>query len=383
LPRAFWWLWTGVLVSSLATFVFPFLALYLSARGLPADRIGLLVSLLGFGALLSGPIGGSISDRLGRRPAIITGLVGSAIAAAFLGMVQNPALIAPGILVFGVCAMMTFPTVNAAVADVVPEPELQRAYGLLSWAQNIGVGVSAVTGGLLANRSWLFLFWADAATTLLFAVLVYHRVPESRPTAHERARGWEHLARDRRLLGFMLAQLCFVIVWWQFQFAVPIAMQKQGLGPLAFGFVLGTNCLYLLILQPFVVARISKLDPGKVLPVASLLVGAGYGAYAFCTTMPQYLMATIVWSTGELLGMPAASALVAQLAPPDLRGRYQGAYGFSFSAGMALAPILSGLILARAGSRTLWLSSFAAGCTTAALHFALGVARRRAPLAEP
>jgi MFS family permease len=382
LPRAFWWLWTGVLVSALATFVFPFLALYLSARGLPADRIGFLVSLLGFGALLSGPIGGSISDRLGRRPAIISALIGSAVAAAYLGVVHDERLIAPGILVFGVCAMMTFPSINAAVADVVQESELQRAYGLLSWAQNIGIAVSALMGGLLANRSWLLLFWADAATSLLFAALVYHRVPESRPAARKRLRGWEHLARDRRLLGFVLAQMCFVVVWWQFQFAVPIVMQRQGLAPLAFGLVLGTNCVYLLILQPLLVPRIAKHDPGRVLAVASLLVGAGYGAYAFCTTIPQYLLATVVWSTGELLGMPAASAVVAQLAPPDLRGRYQGAYGFSFSAGMTLAPILSGLVLAHAGSTALWTACLAMGTATAALHFALGMARREPRLGE-
>jgi len=253
---------------------------------------------------------------------IIGALIGSAIAAAYLGVVHDERLIAPGILLFGVCAMMTFPTVNAAVADVVPESELQRAYGLVGWAQNIGIAVSALTGALLANRSWLLLFWADAATSLIFAALVYRRVPESRPTARERPRGWEHLARDRRLLGFALAHLSFVVVWWQFQFAVPIVMQRQGLPPLAFGLLLGTNCVYLLILLPLAVPRIAKLDQGRVLSVASLLVGVGYGAYAFCTTIPQYLLATVVWSTGELFGMPAASAVVAQLAPAELRGEH-------------------------------------------------------------
>jgi MFS family permease len=90
----------------------------------------------------------------------------------------------------------------------------------------------------------------------------------------------------------------------------------------------------------------------------------------------------VVWSTGELLGMPAASAVVAQLAPPDLRGRYQGAYGFSFSAGMTLAPILSGLVLAHAGSTALWTACLAMGTATAALHFALGMARREPRLGE-
>jgi MFS family permease len=378
LSHTFWWLWTGVLVAALATFVFPFLALYLSARGLPADRIGLLVSLLGAGAVVAGPLGGSISDRFGRRPAVIGALISSAAAAAYLGVVHRPALIAPGIFVFGVGAMMTYPTVNAMVADLVPASELQRAYSLLAWAQNIGVAISAVVGGVLANKSWILLFWADAATSLLFAVLVYRRVPESRPTANAAPRGWQYLFRDRALLGFVAAQLLFVLMWWQFQFAVPIAMQRQGFGSASFGIVLATNCVYLFCLLPFVATRMSRFDAGRLLAVASLLVGCGYGAYAFCSTLPQYLAATLVWSTGELVGMPAASAVIAELAPEDLRGRYQGAYGFSFSAGMMLTPIAGGLVIARFSPRALWLSCFAVGAATAALHYLLGAARAEA-----
>jgi len=43
----YWWLWLGYLLSSLGTFVFPFLALYLSSRGVDARLTGLVVSLLG------------------------------------------------------------------------------------------------------------------------------------------------------------------------------------------------------------------------------------------------------------------------------------------------------------------------------------------------
>ena len=54
LPPVYWWLWLGYLLSSLGTFVFPFLALYLSSRGVDAPLTGLVVSLLGVGAVLAG-----------------------------------------------------------------------------------------------------------------------------------------------------------------------------------------------------------------------------------------------------------------------------------------------------------------------------------------
>ena len=71
LPSTFWWLWGGVLVSALATFVFPFLALFLTARGFTPARAGLVASLFGAGMLVSGPIAGALADRLGRRPTML------------------------------------------------------------------------------------------------------------------------------------------------------------------------------------------------------------------------------------------------------------------------------------------------------------------------
>jgi MFS family permease len=378
LSRTFWWLWTGVLVSSLASFVFPFLALYLASRGLPAQEIGLIASLLGAGAILAGPVAGGIADRFGRRPVLIGALAGASAAAIYLASVQAPLLIAPGAFVFGLCAMMTFPAINAIVADLVPPAEVQRAYGLLYWAQNAGIAVSALIGGLLASKSWGLLFWCDAATTLIFAALVFRRVPESRPAPEARdPRGWRHMLKDRKLAGLLIAQLFFVLVWWQFQFAVPIAIQRNRLGPATFGAILGTNCTLLSTLQPWIGKRLAHRDKGQLLAAASLLVGIGYGAYAFCETAPQYVLATLVWTMGEMLGLPTNNALIAELAPEELRGRYQGALALSFSAGITLAPIASGFVIEHRGLTTLWMGCLALGAATAVLHLWLGAARKR------
>src|SRR2546428_5127644 len=69
LPPVYWWLWLGYLLSSLGTFVFPFLALYLSSRGIAARQTALVLSLLGVGAVLAGPIVGPTAARGGTPPA--------------------------------------------------------------------------------------------------------------------------------------------------------------------------------------------------------------------------------------------------------------------------------------------------------------------------
>jgi MFS family permease len=378
LPRTFWWLWSGALISSLATFVFPFLTLYLTSRGFDAQKTGLLVSLLGVGAISAGPVAGTIADRFGRRPAILFALIGSATAAAFLGFVRQPELIAPGVLLFGLCASMMYPAVNATVADIVPATEVQRAYGLLYWGNNLGIGISALVGGMFASKSWLGLFLADGATTLLFAAVVFRRVPESRPQAspHAEPRGWSTLLADRALVGFLAATFAFMLVFWQFQFALPIAMARDGLGAAPYGRVVAVNCILILLTQPFVTRFVQKFDEAITLATGAVFLGAGYGAYAFCSTATQYFLATLVWSAGELIGLPGASALVAKLAPEDLRGRYQGAFSFCMSLAMTIAPILGGTVIDRAGMRAWWATCLALGLGSAVAHVALGAARR-------
>src|SRR5207248_10547952 len=176
-----------------------FLALYLSSRGIDARQTGLVLSLLGVGAVLAGPTGGQLADHAGRKPALLLALAFSAVSALYLGFVRSPLAIAPGVLSFGLGVSMARPAMQAIVADVLPPELLGRAYALLSWAANVGIAVSAWIGGVLAGRTWLGLFAGDAITTVLFAALVVFRVPESRPTPASEARavGWSTLAGDR------------------------------------------------------------------------------------------------------------------------------------------------------------------------------------------
>src|SRR2546430_14905018 len=100
LPPVYWWLWLGYLLSSLGTFVFPFLALYLSSRGIDARETGLVVSLLGVGAVLAGPIGGPVAGRRGRKPAPLVAPLFSAPSPLSLRLLPSPLALAPRALAF-------------------------------------------------------------------------------------------------------------------------------------------------------------------------------------------------------------------------------------------------------------------------------------------
>jgi MFS family permease len=126
LPRAFWVLFVGTLVNRIGGFVLVFLAIYLTeVRGLTSAQAGLIVSAYGLGALVGGPFGGAVSDRIGRRATLVASLLAGGVSMLALGTVTRPAAIAAMAVVTGLLYEMYRPVVSASVADLVG-PEDRR-----------------------------------------------------------------------------------------------------------------------------------------------------------------------------------------------------------------------------------------------------------------
>ncbi len=381
LPRVFWTLWAGMLVNRLASFVITFLALYLvRERGFTADAAGRVVALYGVGLLLAGPLGGALADRVGRRITMMAGLALGGACVAALGFLRDPTALAG--LAF--CAALTGdlyrPAANAAIADVVPPADRARAFGLVYWAVNLGWAVSLSVAGFVAERSMLALFLADAFTSFAFATIVWRRVPETRPAHHAQTPALAGLVRvfsDGPYVTFLAIHLTVLVVFTQFQLAAPLDYAEHGVGPLAFSMLMAFNGLGVVILQPLLAPRLPRHDGANVLALSAVLVGLGYGMNAFQGSLPAYTLGALLYTVGEVLGFPVASAIVADLAPADLRGRYQGAFSMSWGLAFTLSPLIGGEVLHRFGGRALWVGCLVVSLLMAVAHLLAGPARRR------
>ncbi|HVO21509.1 MAG TPA: MFS transporter [Anaeromyxobacter sp.] len=381
-PATFWWLWGGSFVSALATFVLPFLTLYLGSLGFGVEAAGRVGALYGVGMLAASPLAGGLADRLGRRPTMIGALSATAAATALLASASSPAAIGGAVLLVGASAAAYRSASQALIADVVPAAARTRAYGMLRWGNNLGLAVSSLLGGALAAWGFGKLFLIDAATTLAFALVVAARVPETRP---ERPGGRADPAgpagaaplRDGTFVALIALQVGFLLPLWQFQVSLPAAMAAQGHGPAAFGRVFAVNGVLITLLQPSTAAWAAGRDAARVLASGALLVGLGYGAYAFCHGAPAFALATGLWSLGEIVFMPTAAATVATLSPAALRGRYQGVWTLAIGLGVVASPAAGSALMARRGPAALWSSCLLAGVLAALGLLALGPALRR------
>ena len=382
LPPTYWWLWFGMLVNRLGGFVVPFLAIYLTERrGATLAEAGLISSLWGVGAIGAGPVGGLLADRVGRRRTLAGALGVSGAGMVALGFLEPLPVIAGGVLLLGFFAEMFRPAMQAAVADVVPSAEARvRAFGLVYWAVNLGFAAAVVIAGALALVSYRLLFLLDGATTLAFAGLVLWKVPETRPAGHPRAAspggGLLGALRDPVLAALVGLNFVFAAMLFQAMTALPLDMRARGLSTAEYGALMAVNGVVIVLLQPFVTRAGARRDSARMLALAALLAGVGWGLNAFARGLPLYTAAIVIWTLGEMINNPTGPALVAQLAPPEQRGRYQGAYGLSWAVAAAVAPAGGAFLLGRLGSAALWGACLAAGVLLAWGHLSAGSARR-------
>lgn len=371
-PRQFWLLWTGTLINRLGSFVVILLAIYLTGeRHFTQGATGLVIGLYGVGGAVGTTTGGVLADRIGRRPTLVTAQFGAAALMLTLGFARSYGQIIVAAFALGVVAEAARPAFQAMMIDVVPDTDRLRAFSLNYWAINLGFAVAAIGAGFAAQFDYLLVFAIDAGTTLIAATITLFFIRETRPVRPapaartRRDPGMRTALRDRAFLTFLGLNLFAVLVMFQHQSTLPIAMTADGLSPATYGWVIALNGILIVAGQMFVPKLIGGFPRARVLALATLIVGVGFGLVAFAGTAWFYAVTVIIWTLGEMIQSPSNAALIADLSPVALRGRYAGLTSLSWSAAAALAPIVGGLTQQHLGNTTLWLGCAVVGAATA------------------
>lgn len=387
LPPAFWWLWTSTLVNRLGAFVATFLAMYLTLdRGYSATYAGLVAALHGLGGVISSLGGGVMTDRLGRRPTLLVAQVATAVSVAALGFVHHPVAIAAVAFLVGMASNASRPAVQAMMADIVRPEDRIRAFSLNYWAINLGFAVSSMAAGFIAEHSYLAGFLIEAGMTLVCAVVVFVKLPESRPVrsaetiAREDSVSLGTVLRDHRFMGVVGLSFLIALIFQQAYVGLPVAMGLAGFSPADYGLAIAVNGVLIVALQIPVTRFIQHRDPARLLVISSVLAGYGFGLTAFAGSVGVFALTVCVWTLAEIVNAPTQTGLVVRLSPVHGRGRYQGMYTMSWAVAALMAPLMSGFVIDRAGAGWLWGACAGLG-TVAGVGYA--VLARRLPKEEP
>jgi MFS family permease len=381
LPRSYWFLWAGTFVNRLGSFVLPMMTVYLTnRRGLSLPDAGAILSLFGLGSLAGVTLGGVLADRVGRRATMVLGLSLGAASMLALGVAHQRWQLAVAAGGLGLLGDLYRPAAQAIIADLVAPEHRMKAFGLLYWGINLGFALGTTLAGFLAENHFTALFIGDAATSLIFAAVIYRYIPESKPTVPEGSALAGSLVTpfaDPVYLPFLVLNFLIVTVFFQHAIALPVDMSNKHLGPSDFGLAIGLNGLLIVLLQPMATRWFKRVGRARVMALGCVLTGLGFGLAAFATHLGGFMLSVAIWTLGEIIMSPVCSSIIADLSPAHLRGRYQGAFTLTWSLAMLVSPLLGPWLVRARSMETLWAACLGLGLICAAGQLALAGPRQR------
>ena len=382
LPGPVWILCAGSFVNRFGSFVAVFLVLYLRSEGYSIAEAGLVVSFYGIGNVAAAGVGGWVADRLGRRNAIALSMFSSAATLLLLSQAESLPLIVALTTLAGLTGEMYRPASSALLTDLTPPGERIPAFALNRLAINAGFAAGPATAGFLAEESFFYVFLGDALTSAVFGLIALVALPQGvrvRRGEERRGEAIRTIFHDRAFLIFLISSVLGAFVYFQGQTTFPLHVEASGLSESDYGLLISLNGLAIVFLELPLVALTQRYPYRPVLALGSFLVGAGFALNALANDLPELALTVVIWTLGEIVYAPVASAYVADIAPEHLRGRYQGAWGLTWGLAFVLAPGLGAAIFAWSGDG-LWLLCGLLGVVAGAMLVTPG---RRPPRRAP
>ena len=362
LPRSVWILSLGGLANALGHgLAFPFLIIYLhNVRGFSLPTAGLVLATTGAVSLLAGPGVGIVVDRIGGRAALAAALVLLAIGFGLYPLIEEPWQAFGAAAVAGLGNAGFWPSQSALLAGLTPPERRHGAFALQRVTRNLGLGLGGVAGGLIATTSdptsFTVLFLLDAATFLVFAgMLAFVPTPEIPSGDEALAPGrYADVLRDRVFLGIVFLNVLFVTAGYAIFELLPVfAKNEAGVSEKGIGVIFLVNSLVITLAQLPLAKALEGRRRMAALAFMCVLWASSWGIVFLGGLRLEELAAAIVFGLagvvfglGECFQGPVQGALVADLAPPRLRGRYMAVSTISWDIGFIIGPAVGGFVLA-------------------------------------
>jgi MFS family permease len=168
--------------------------------------------------------------------------------------------------------------------------------------------------------------------------------------------------RDWPFLAFCASSIVATIVYVQMNTTFPVFVKEDfGIPENRYGLLIALNALMVVTMQFSITRWTNRYRRTSMLALSAALYAIGFGALSLAHTMWQFALCVAVWTIGEMTMIPVASALVADMAPETMRGRYMAVNGATWGIGFMVGPLLAGLISDRLGLVRVWTGSFLLG----------------------
>ena len=345
--------------------IIPLLPFYAESFGASAFTIGLLGTSFSLTQFLFSPVWGRWSDRIGRKPIILVGLMGSCLSYLGLALSTSLTLLFVARIIGGI-AGANIPTAQAYIADVTTPENRAKGMGMVGAAFGLGFIFGPAIGGVLSRFSPETPMWFASALCLANFIAAWFLLPESRSVSAVtknlgRIEAFRH-AMTKPTLVLLLA-LFFLVTLAFSGFEATFALfseAKLGFTASTIGFVFTFIGVILALVQGVLVGKVVKILPErKLIPLAIFAIALGIGLIPFVWSVPTLLGALGVLAVGMGFNNPSLTSMVSRLADPDDQGGILGLASSLSSLGRVVGPAWGGYLYDAYGMTTPYLSAAA------------------------
>jgi len=334
--------------------VIPFLPMFAHKMGVGAVGVGLLLSIYSLTQFVFAPILGRISDRIGRRPILLLGLLGSSIGYLVYGFAGTFFWLLASRAMHGACAA-TISTAQAYVADTTDDEHRAKGMGLIGAAFGLGFVLGPALGGIMGHSSLRVpVFFASALTFANF-IFAAARLPESHHADRSAPLDLAHfiaplLAIPRQLIRHRLARmfaiaflLTFSLSALEATFALMVPA-VYGYGAFGIGVLLAFAGLMQALAQGYLLGKIvARFGEAWLLKVGLLAMIAGLAPMGSISSHGGLLAMLAAVSLGYGFASPSIASLISRNTDRDLQGEVMGVNQSAMSLARICGPIAGGL----------------------------------------
>jgi hypothetical protein len=249
---------------------------------------------------------------------------------------------------------------QALVPDLLPREAHEAGYAAVRVVQNLGVTMGPPLGGLLllgSNWTRFFMRRDDRRPVSLSARVAL--IPARGSTRTDTPPGvgsFGTIVRDRVFLLFFVSGTFSTLVYVAYETLLPISLvDSHGLAPSTWGFLVVVNPLMVTLFQLRITARNRARTRGAEALDGDPADGPAVPRAHADGALPIVAAVIFVFVIGEMLWIPTSQAVVARIAPRDMRGAYIGAFGSTFAIGFALTPFFGLQVRGAAGDAAMWI----------------------------
>lgn len=334
----------------------PILPYYIDSFGASGSALGLLMALYAILQFLFAPVWGSLSDRVGRKPILLAGVFGNALALLLFGLANQLWMLFAARALAGILSSATLPTAMAYIGDSTSEENRGGGMGILGAAMGVGMVIGPGAGGWLAGRSLSLPFYVAAALSMLAFVAVAALLPESLPPEQREAGAvssavqgpqvramWQALSGPVGILLVLAFLLSFGLTNFETVFGF-YTLERFGYGPQTVGMVLMSIGVASAVVQGMLTGPLTRRF-GEAAVIRASLIGS---AIAFLLLLAArdfagVMITSCLFAISNAMLRPGISSLISTRATTG-QGVAMGLNNAFMSLGRMVGPVWAGLV---------------------------------------